>query len=107
MCDVAEVPGAVERMKAGLDQLGRVADVMQPRGGFEQIGVLAEDRGKGPGSRGDPLNMRPAARKRDLEVLTSEFFGPVGLIHAINGNGRVRDVHGRGVPSSDVPARPV
>ena len=43
MC-VAQVPGAVERMKAGLDQLGRVADVVQPRSGFEQIGVITEDR---------------------------------------------------------------
>lgn len=41
---VAEVPGAVERMKAGLGQLRRVADVMQPPGCFEQIGVITEDR---------------------------------------------------------------
>ena len=64
--DVAEVPGAVERMKAALDQLGRVADVMQPRGSFQKIGVLAKDRGKGPGSRGDPLDVVPAAWKRYL-----------------------------------------
>ena len=101
---VAQVPSAIERMKAGLDQLGRVADVMQPRGGFEQIGVLAEDRRKDSGSRSDPLNMRPTARKRDFEVLASKFLGPVGLIHAIKVMAGVRDVHGRGVPSSDVPA---
>ena len=99
---VAQVPGAVERMKAGLGQLGRVADVMQPRGSFEQIGVVSEDRGKGSGSRGDPLNMRPTAREGDFEVLASEFFSPVGLIHAIKVMADVRDVHGRGVPSSDV-----
>ena len=41
---VAQVPGAVERVKAGLGQVGRVADVMQPGGGFKQIGVVTEDR---------------------------------------------------------------
>jgi hypothetical protein len=102
---VVQVPGAVKRMKASLGQLGRVADVMQPRGGFEQIGVLTEDRRKGSGSRSDPLNMRPTARKGDFEVLASKFLGPVGLIHAIKVMAGVRDVHGRGVPSSDVPAQ--
>jgi hypothetical protein len=104
MC-VAQVPGAVERMKAGLDQLGRVADVVQPRSGFEQIGVITENRGKRSGSRRDPLNMRPAAGEWGFEVLASEFLGPDGLIHAITVVVDVRDVHGRGVPSSDVPAR--
>ncbi len=101
--DVAQVPGAVQRMKAGLDQLGQVADVMQPRGGFEQVGILAEDRGKGSGSRGNPLNMCPAAGEGDFEVFAREFLGPVSLIHAIKVTARVRDVHGRGMPSSDVP----
>jgi len=102
---VAQVLGAVERVKAGLGQLGRVADVMQPRSGLKQIGVITEDRRKGSGSRSDPLNMRPTARKRDFEVLTSKLLGPVGLIHAIKVMAGVRDVHGRGVPSSDVPAQ--
>jgi hypothetical protein len=101
---VAEVPGAVERMKAGLGQLGGVADVMQPRGGFEQIGVITEDRGERSGSRCDPLNMRPAAGEWGFKVLTCEFLSPVSLIHAITVVVDVRDVHGRGVPSSDVPA---
>jgi hypothetical protein len=78
---------------------------MQPPGGFEQIGVITEDRGKGTGSRGNPLDMRPAARKRNFEVLAYEFLGPVGLIHAIKVMASVKDVHGRGVPSSDVPAQ--
>ncbi len=65
MLHVAEVPGAVERMKASLHQFGRVADVMQPRGGFKQVGVLTQDRGKGLGSLSDsldiPVGMPPAA----------------------------------------------
>jgi hypothetical protein len=32
---VAQVAGTVERVEAGLRQIGRVADVMQVRGGFE------------------------------------------------------------------------
>ena len=80
---------------------------MQPRGGFEQIGVVTEDRGEDAGSRGHALNMSPAAGKRDFEVLTREFFGPVGLIHAIKVVVNIRDVHGRGMPSSDVRARQV
>jgi hypothetical protein len=77
---------------------------VQPRGGFEQVGVLAEDRGKGPGSRGHSLNVRPAAGQRDLQELACEFFGPVGLIHAITLMARAGDVHGHSAPSSDVPA---
>jgi hypothetical protein len=38
---VAQVPGAVELVQADGNQAGGVADVVQPRGGFEQIGVRA------------------------------------------------------------------
>jgi hypothetical protein len=38
---VAQVPGAVELVQAGGNQAGGVADVVQPRGGCEQIGVRA------------------------------------------------------------------
>ena len=33
--NVAEITGTIERMKAGVDEFRRVADVMQPCGGFE------------------------------------------------------------------------
>ncbi len=45
--------------------------------------VLAEDRGKGSGSRGHTLDMCPAAWERGFEEFTREFFGPVGLVHVI------------------------
>ena len=75
---------------------------MQPRGGFEQLGVIAEDGGQGPGSRGYPLDMRPAAGQRDFKELAGEFFGPESLIHAPQAMSRARDTHRRGVPSGDV-----
>ncbi len=43
LVDVAEVPGSVERVEAGDDQVRRVADVMQPCGGLKEVGVVAED----------------------------------------------------------------
>jgi len=43
---VAQVPGAVEGVQARHGQAGCVADVVQPRGGFQQIGVSAENRAR-------------------------------------------------------------
>jgi hypothetical protein len=43
--DVAEVPGAVERMEAGAAKIRCVADVVQPRCGFHEFGIRTEDRG--------------------------------------------------------------
>ena len=43
MPHVAEVAGTIERVKARVGEFGRVADVVEPRGGFEQFGVVAED----------------------------------------------------------------
>jgi hypothetical protein len=63
MLNVAEVTGAIQRMEAGIGQFGRVADVMQPRCGFEQVGVIAEDDGERAGLRRDALDVRPAARQ--------------------------------------------
>ena len=104
MLNVAEVAGTVERMKAGIDQFGRVPDVVQPCRGFEQVGVVSEYRHEGAGSCRDTLNVRPATRERDFEELACEFFGPVSLLHASKANDHVGDVHGRGMPSRDVSA---
>jgi hypothetical protein len=38
---VAQVPGAVECVQARYGQVGHVAGVMQPRSGFQEIGVSA------------------------------------------------------------------
>ena len=38
---IAQVTGAVQGVQARHGDVGRVADVMQPRGGFQQVGVSA------------------------------------------------------------------
>jgi len=40
---VAQVPGAIELVQAREGKAGGVADVVQPCGGFQQMGVSAED----------------------------------------------------------------
>ena len=40
---VAQVTGAVERVQARHGQAGCVADVVQPRGSFQEVGVSAEN----------------------------------------------------------------
>ena len=80
---VAQVPGAVEGVQAGHGQAGRVADVMQPCGGFQEIGVSVENRCQAPCSRGDALDVRPAAGKRYMEEGFGEVFGPCSQrVHA-------------------------
>jgi hypothetical protein len=43
---VAQVPGAVECMQARHGQVRRVADIVQPCGSLQEIGVSAENRGR-------------------------------------------------------------
>ena len=59
MLYVAEVAGAIERMKARVGEVGRVADVVKPRGGFDQVGVLAKDGSEGAGLCGDTFDVGP------------------------------------------------
>ena len=61
---VAQVPGAVELMQAGGGEAGGTADVVQPCGGFDQVGVRAENGRKAACPRGDALDVRPAAGQR-------------------------------------------
>jgi len=58
---VAQVPGAIELMQAGGSEAGGVADVVQPRGGFQQIGVRAERRSQAACPGGDALDVRPGS----------------------------------------------
>ncbi len=51
-------------MQARGGQAGHVADVVQPRRCFQQIGVRAENRCQAASPRGDALDMRPAAGTR-------------------------------------------
>ena len=73
---VAQVPGAVELVQAGGGEAGGVADVVQPGGGFQQIGVRAENRCQAACSGGDALDVRPAAGQRFLEERPGELFPP-------------------------------
>jgi hypothetical protein len=41
--DIAKVTGTVQRVQARRGRPGRVADVVQPRGGFQEIGIRAEN----------------------------------------------------------------
>ena len=58
---VAQVPGTVELVHSGGGEAGSVADVVQPRGGFQQIGVRAENGCQAACPVGDALDVRPAA----------------------------------------------
>ena len=73
---IAQVPGAVEPMQAGGGEAGGVADVVQPRGGFEQIGVRAENRCLAACPGGDALDARPAAGQGFVEECPGELFAP-------------------------------
>ena len=73
---VAQVPGAVELVQAGGGEAGGVADVVQPRGGFEQIGVRAENRCQAACPGGDALDVRPAAGQGFAEECPGELFAP-------------------------------
>ena len=73
---VAQVPGAIELMQAGGGEARGVADVVQPRGGFEQIGVRAENRCQAACPGGDALDMRPAAGQGFLKECPGELFAP-------------------------------
>jgi hypothetical protein len=101
--DVAQIPGAVECVQVRHGKAGRISDVVQPCGGFQQIGVSAENgcQAACPGS--DPLNVRPAAGEGLLEECPGEMLGPgCQRVHAAQARQPRRDVHGRGMPSKDV-----
>ena len=76
MLGIAQEPGAVELVQAGGGEVGGVADVVQPCGGFQQIGVSAEDGRQAACPGGDALVVRPAAGKRLLQECPGQLFGP-------------------------------
>ena len=101
--DVAQVAGAIEPMQAGSGQLGQIADVVQPRGDLQESGVSAESRCQAAGSRGDTLDVCPAAGERDAEKRPGEIFSPGGkIVHVAKARLPTRDAHGRSGPSGDV-----
>ena len=73
---VAQVPGAIELVQAREREAGGVADVVQPRGGFQQIGVSAENRRQTAGPGSDALDVRPTLRERLPKERLGQLFGP-------------------------------
>ncbi len=73
---VAQVPGAIEWMEARDGKARCVADVVQPCGGFQQIGVRAENGYQAAGPGGDALDVRPAAGDGLLEECPGELLRP-------------------------------
>ena len=59
MVGVAQVPGAIELMQAREGKAGGVADVVQPRGGLQKIGVRAEDGCQAACPSGNALDVCP------------------------------------------------
>ena len=76
MLGVTQVTGTVERVQARPGQAGRVADVVQPRRGFQEIGISAENRRQAACPRGHALDVRPAAGQGLLEEFPGELFAP-------------------------------
>ena len=58
---IAQVTGAVQCVQARHGQAGRVADVVQPGSGFQEIAVSTENSRQAACPRGDALDVRPAA----------------------------------------------
>ena len=76
MLGIAQVTGAVQGVKARRGQAGRVADVVQLRRGFQEIGISAENRCQAACPRGHALDVRPAAGQGLLEECLGEMLGP-------------------------------
>ena len=103
MLDVAQVAGAVQAVQAGVGEFGEVADVVQPGGGLDQVGVGAEGRLEGAGPGGDALDVGPAAGQGVGEEGAGKAFGPgCDGLHEVHASQAGRDVHGPCVPSEDV-----
>jgi hypothetical protein len=101
--DIPKVAGAVELMQASMGQLGQVTDVMQPCGGFQQVGVRAEGSCDTASLGGDALNVCPAAGEGGLQEFAGQVSGPGGgCLHRSQARSVPGDVHGHRVPSEDV-----
>jgi hypothetical protein len=99
--DVPEIAGTVERMKAGSDKRRRVADVMEPGSGLDQVSGVSKDGSKRPSPSSDALRMCLATRQRLLQERTGDLFGPFCLsFHEVYARRPASDVHGRGESSS-------
>ncbi|GAQ63615.1 hypothetical protein SsS58_03998 [Streptomyces scabiei] len=60
---ISEEPRTVQGMEARGRDGRRVADVMQHGGGFQQLGVVSQNRAQGASALGDPERVCPPARE--------------------------------------------
>ena len=74
--DITQVTGAVQAVQPGTGQFGKVADVVQPRGGFQQHGVRTESGRETARPGGDSLDVGPAAGKRTGQERAGEALRP-------------------------------
>jgi hypothetical protein len=83
-------------VEARYGDLGTVADVMEPGGGFEEVGLVTEHGRKGAGLPGNALSVRPATREWLFQQLTCNFSCPGRhVVHIPDAMGGLRDGHGR------------
>jgi len=83
MLGIAEVPGTVERMETGHSDGWGVADVVEPRGGGDQVSVFAQETGYGSSRGGDSLGVRPAAGEWVGEQVASRCLSVVCERHEV------------------------
>ena len=96
---VAQVPGAIELVQAREGKAGGVADVVQPCGGFQQVGVSAENGCQAACPGGVALGVRPVAGERLLQERPGQLFGPGSqCVHVAQARQLRRAVHGCGMP---------
>ena len=81
--NATKVAGAIKRMKARLDQLGRVADVMQP-GSRHQIRRQREPRRDPPRTASDRADVHPSAGQHIREIALGQITGGDGIRHAVD-----------------------
>jgi hypothetical protein len=74
---VAQVPGAIELVQAREGKAGGVADVVQPRGGFQEARVRAENGCQAACLCGDALDARLPVGEGSWRSAWAEMFGPM------------------------------
>ena len=66
----------MQGVQACYGQAGRVSDVVQPRRGFQEIGIRAENGCQAARPRGHALEARSAAGEGLLQGCLGEMSGP-------------------------------
>lgn len=89
---VPEEPRSVERVKPCDGDGRRVTDVVQHGSGFQQFGVIPQDRAQRAGAFGNPQGVRPPTRERPGQQRFGERIRPLSEFHGGQGYGRTARV---------------